>query len=232
MVERYSLAATASQLADHFVVDVPSHYKARYNAGPTHLLPVVTHHHPEGVSFFYWGAIPQWIKNKNISEKLINIRAETIGDKPSLRKKMMHYRCIVPIDGFYSWKRIGKKSAVPYRFFQKNKRLLSMAALWEEFEDEEEKTHHTFSVITKAADAQVKSVNERMPFLLDDNAYKLWLDAESTEKDLLNLLAKPLSIPLEFYTVSPRINSLELNDSTMILPSAPADQHGNLTLFD
>ena len=232
MVERYSIAATSLQLADHFAVDVPAHYKPRYNAGPTHLLPVITHHNPDGISFFYWGAIPQWIKNKNISEKLINIRAESIGDKPSLKKKMMRYRCIVPLDGFYSWKRIGKKSAVPYRFFLKNKGLFSMAALWEEFEDEQEETHHTFSIITKAADVQVKPVNERMPVLLDDANSKLWLNSESSENDLLNMLAKPTVFPLESFTVSPRINSLELNEATMMLPSAPADQHGNLTLFD
>lgn len=232
MVERYSIAATSKQLADHFSVDVPVHYKPRYNAGPTHLLPVITHHNPEGVSFFYWGAIPQWIKNKNISEKLINIRAETISDKPSLRKKMMRFRCIVPMDGFYSWKKIGKKSAIPYRFFQKDKALMSMAALWEEFEDEQEETHHTFSILTTAANPQVNPVNERMPLLFDNKNAKTWLDAESSENDLLNLLSKPISITLESYTVSPRINSMSANDSTMILPSAPADQHGNLTLFD
>ncbi|MEQ9413409.1 MAG: SOS response-associated peptidase family protein, partial [Cyclobacteriaceae bacterium] len=121
MFDRYSIAATPQQLTDHFSVDVPSHYKKYYNAGPTHLLPVITHDNSEGVSFFYWGAIPQWIKDKNISEKLINIRSETIKDKPALRKKMIRFRCIIPIDGFYCWKKIGKKSAVPYRFFQKKK---------------------------------------------------------------------------------------------------------------
>ena len=107
-----------------------------------------------------------------------------------------------------------------------------MAALWEEFEDEQEETHHTCSIITKAADVQVKPVNERMPVLLDDANSKLWLNSESSENDLLNMLAKPTVFPLESFTVCPRINSLELNEATMMLPSAPADQHGNLTLFD
>lgn len=232
MFERYSIAATKQQLSDHFSVDVPAHYKAFYNAGPTHLLPVITHQHPEGVSFFYWGGIPQWIKDKNISEKLINIRAETIQDKPALKKKLMRFRCIVPLDGFYSWKKISKKSAIPYRFFLKSKDLMSMAGLWEEFEDEQEETHHTFSVITTRSNAQVETINERMPMLLSPQQEKIWLDKDSSEIDLLKILASNDSPSLESYTVSPRISSLAANESTLLLPSAPADQHGNLTLFD
>lgn len=232
MFDRYSIAATAQQIADHFSVDVPTHYKKFYNAGPTHLLPVITHDNSEGVSFFYWGAIPQWIKNKNISEKLINIRAETVKDKPALKKKMLRFRCIIPIDGFYSWKRIGKKSAIPYRFFHKKKELLAMAGLWEEFEDEQEETHHTFSVITTPSNQLVLPVNERMPLLLNKESRNLWLNKDANENDLLNLLNPENTVELESYTVSPRISVLSANESTLFLPTAPADQFGNLTLFD
>ncbi len=232
MFDRYSIAATPQQLRDHFSVDVPSHYKKYYNAGPTHLLPVITHHNPEGLSFFYWGAIPQWIKNKNISEKLINVRAETIQDKPVLKKKMMRFRCLIPIDGFYCWKKISKKSAIPYRFFSRNKELLAMAGLWEEFEDEQEETHHTFSIITTQSNKQVQPINERMPLLLNKEMRKIWLNKESTENELLGMLRIETPIDLEFYTVSPRIGRLAANESTLMLPTAPADQFGNLTLFD
>jgi len=232
MFERYSIAAPASQLGDQFSVDVPARYKPFYNAGPTHLLPVITHHNPEGLSFFYWGAIPEWIKNKNISEKLINIRAETIPEKSTYRKKLTQFRCLVPADGFYAWKKIGKRSAVPYRFIPKDKKLLAMAALWEEFEDEHETTHHTFNIITAPSSGQVASVNERMPLLLDKASQKLWLDGQSTEKILLDLMTSGKPPELEFYSVSPRIGLLSANEASLLLPSAPADQHGNLTLFD
>ncbi|HPI80055.1 MAG TPA: SOS response-associated peptidase [Cyclobacteriaceae bacterium] len=232
MFDRYSIAATPQELANHYSVDVPGHYKKVYNAGPTHLLPVITHHHPEGLSFFYWGAIPQWTKNKNISEKLINVRLEALPNKPVLKKKMMRFRCLVPADRFYCWKKISKKSAVPYRFFPKDKELLAMAGLWEEFEDEQEETHHTFSIITAPSNRQVQNVNERMPFLLNKEMQKTWLDQNATESGLLDLFQVKPSIELESYTVSPRIGRLNLNEPTILLPTAPADQFGNLTLFD
>ncbi len=232
MVDRYSISATAQNVADHFSADVPAHYKPRYNAGPTHLLPVITHQNPEGLSFFYWGAIPQWVKNKNISEKLINIRAETIRDKPGLKKKMMGFRCIIPMDGFYSWKKISKKAAVPYLFFLKKKGMIAAAGLWEEFEDEQEETHHTFSMITTKARGAVQAVNDRMPLLLNNESKKVWLDSATSEGDLLRVIDAGPSAELDAYTVSPRISSLNVNEPSLLLPSAPADQFGNLTLFD
>ncbi len=232
MVDRYSISSSAKEIADHYTVDVPSYYKPSYNAGPTQLLPVITHHNPIGLSFFYWGAIPEWVKKNNVSEKLINTRSETIAEKSAYKKRLMRYRCAVPTNGFFGWKKIGKKSAIPYFFFLKDKGLMLMAALWEEFEDEQENTHHTFSVITTPSTKLVQSVTDRMPLLLDSPSGKIWLDKQTTENDLLSLLAVPNKFLLESYTVSPRIATLDVNDATLILPSAPADQHGNLTLFD
>lgn len=232
MFDRYSISASATQLAEQFGVDVPSRYKPHYNAGPTSLLPVITHHNPEGLSFFYWGAIPEWIKNKNVSEKLINLRAESISEKPGSRRKVMSYRCIVPIDGFYLWKKISKKSSVPYRFFLKDKKLMGMAAVWEEFEDEQEETHHTFNIITTPSTGAVEAVAERMPLILNKEAQKIWLSDQSDENTILKLLTKAEKFEFEFFTVTPRIASLDANEASLMLPSAPADQFGNLTLFD
>lgn len=107
-----------------------------------------------------------------------------------------------------------------------------MAGLWEEFEDEEEETHHTFSVITIPSSKTVLPVNERMPLLLNKETRNTWLNKNATENDLLGLLKVGNSTELDSYTVSPRIGLLSANESTLFLPTAPADQFGNLTLFD
>src|SRR5690606_9547141 len=97
-------------------VDVPDFFQPKYNAAPTQLLPLITSASPEGISTFYWGTSPEWSKNKTLSEKIINVRAELIQEKVSLRKSLMKGRCIVPADGFYAWKQAGKKTHIPYRF--------------------------------------------------------------------------------------------------------------------
>jgi len=137
MIDRYSITASSAKINERFRAEVLDTYTPRYNAAPTQLLPVITHSTPHGVSTFFWGTSPEWSKNKSLSEKIINIRAETIMEKPPLKKAMMKSRCLIPADGFYAWKKVGKKTAIPYRFIIPDQELFSFAGTWEEFEDNE-----------------------------------------------------------------------------------------------
>lgn len=231
MIERYSLTATASEIAERFSADVPEFYKPRYNAAPTQLLPIITSTDPQGLSLFYWGRPPQFARNKSLSERIVNLRQENIAERPVLKKALMKYRCIIPADGFYAWKKLGKKTAIPYRFTSTEK-LFSFAGLWEEFEDEGGAMVHTFTIITLTANDAVGKITERMPMILDKRLEAAWLNPASSESTILNTLIPYPSEKLSLYPVSPRINELNLDVPSLIIPTPPADQHGNLTLFD
>jgi putative SOS response-associated peptidase YedK len=230
---RYSICVPATSLEERFSVEVSPGYTPRFNAAPGQLLPVITNTGPNGISFFYWGLDPKWAKNKPISDKIINVQAELIPDKTSSRKSLEQRRCLVPADGFYEWKRVGKKITIPYRYVLKSKALFSIAALWEEYEDEEEKeSYHTFTMITVPANNSVLVANERMPAILQPEDEKIWLSNSGTMEDWLSVLKTYPGDLLDNYSISPRINSLTPNDAGLILPAPPADQFGNLTLFD
>lgn len=232
MIDRYSITATAAKIYDRFHAELLPAYTANYNAAPTHLLPVITHATPQGVSTFYWGTSPEWSKNKALSEKIINVRAEAILEKPTLKRAMIKTRCIIPADGFYAWKKVGKKTAIPYRFVATDQELFSFAGMWEEFEDSEGHELHTFTIITTAANVMVASVQERMPVMLTRAAEKIWMEKESSEEDLINVLVPYAAEKMNYYPVSPRIHDSKINFPSLIVPTPPADQFGNLTLFD
>jgi putative SOS response-associated peptidase YedK len=232
MVDRYSIAATASQIGERFSVDVPEFYKAHYNASPTQLLPVITSATPHGLSLFYWGTAPGWAKNKTVSEKIINSHTEDFEEKASLKKALKKQRCIVPADGFYGWKKVGKKTSIPYRFVFKAQSLFSFPALWEEFEDTDGNLIQTFSIITCAADKVVDAIQERMPVILNRQSEKMWLDKDSAEDLLLSIMATSETRDMNYYPVSPRIRQQDIDVPSLIIPTPPSDQHGNLTLFD
>jgi putative SOS response-associated peptidase YedK len=236
MFERYTIGATVDDLKAYFRIDPHAFDGPRYNAAPAQLLPVIIMG-SSGLSHFYWGAPPQWASGKSISEKIINVHIEQIEERASIRKRMKKHRCIVPADGFYGWKKIGKKTTVPYRFELKPKGLFGMAGLWEEYEDlptgqagDKGETIHTFSVLTEPSSPEVTPVSERMPFILSPETMVKWLDENVESGEILKLTRKqPL---LEGYTVSPRVNSIETDNVTLIQPAPPADQFGNLTLFN
>jgi putative SOS response-associated peptidase YedK len=232
MIERYSITAAASEIAERFSLDVPEYYKPRYNAAPTQLLPVITSSDSKGLSLFYWGTSPEWSKNKALAEKIINIRKESFEEKPALKRALFRSRCIVPADGFYGWKRVGKKTIIPYLFALPGRKLFSFAGLWEEFEDTDGNQIHTFSIITSEANSKVSTICERMPLILNEESQRVWLDAQASEENIMNIVNGKDKNTIDFYPVSPMILNASYDLPSMIIPTPPADQHGNLTLFD
>lgn len=232
MIDRYSITTSADVIRERFSVEFLDLYKAHYNAAPTRLLPVITASGAKGISSFYWGTSPEWSKNKVVSEKIINTRAESFTEKPSLLKALKKNRCLIPADGFYGWKKVGKKTAIPYRFVLNTRDPFSIAGLWEEFEDTDGNQIRTFTMITQVANELVSQVQERMPVILTRQSEKIWLDNGSNEETLLGLLTTYPAAAMNHYPVSPGISDVRSDVPSLIIPTPPADQHGNLTLFD
>jgi putative SOS response-associated peptidase YedK len=232
MVDRYSLTTKADTLAERFSVEIPEFFKPRYNAAPTQLLPVITSSGQSGISWFYWGRPPHFARNKNLAEKIINLSAETLLDRPVLKKTLMQNRCIIPADGFYAWKKVGKKTAIPHRITESSQKPFSFAGIWEEFEDENESMVHAFTIITVVSNVLVATVGDRMPVIFDKTEENIWLNPESTETELINTLKAYPASRMGIYTVSSLINNPEKDHPSLIIPAPASDQHGNLTLFD
>lgn len=233
MLERYSLSATKQELVKRFQgIEVTDRYIPRYNAAPSQILPVITNEHPEGFSFFYWGTAPKWSRNKTISRKLINADKEELNEKPTYLKALKSNRCLIPADGFYGWKSIGKKSRIPHRIILNQARPFFMAGLWEEYQDESDELIHTFTIITTPANDLVAPVCERMPAILSEKHELEWLGLHNSLDTLLKMLAPYPSEQMGMYTVSPMIDSHHLDVPSMVKPAPPVDQFGNFTLFN
>lgn len=232
MIDRYSIHASATQLRDRYQLEDVHGYKPRYNAAPAHLLPVITHASPQGFSYFYWGAPQHFLKGNTVAERIINTRAELIPERPVLKKTLLRFRCLIPASGFFAWKKVGKKTSIPWYFIPKPKTIWSFAGLWEEYDDSEGTGYHTFSIITIPSNQTVGAVTERMPVIFNSHQEAIWLNKNATEKELLDLLVPYSNADLEGYTVSPAIQSVTYESATAITPAPAADQYGNLTLFN
>ena len=232
MCGRYTIVAKVQEIEKRFKVEVPEMYTPRFNAAPTQILPVITNENPEGISFFHWGLIPQWAKDKSISSKLINARSETLAEKASFKHALKSRRCLVIADGYYEWKKSVKKTKIPYRICIKSRKLFTMAGLWEEYEDDDESVVHTFTIVTTASNSNLSHIHERMPAILNEKDEMKWIDNSLSSDEHLEFL-KPFDPNfVEYYSVSSRVNNVR-NDSEDLIASVPAmDQHGNLTLFD
>ncbi len=231
MCGRYSLGKRKIELEERFQAEMLTDFNPRYNIAPTQLLPVITSASPKGFSFFYWGITPDFGNNRPVSQKLINAKSETINDKVSLKNAFQKRRCIIPADGFFEWKTLGKKTRIPYRFALRDEEVFSFAGIWDEYESVGGEIKHTFLLLTTSPNETVAEVHDRMPVILSREMEKVWLDSYAKEDDLMKAL-RPLSPDLMIsYTVSPLVNSIQNDSPALIRRTSPMDQHGNYTLF-
>ena len=177
-----------------------------YNISPTQYSPVIVQNSTKRIiKNMHWGLIPSWSKDKKFSLNLINARLETIKEKPSFKNLVNTNRCIVVANGYYEWTQTdnGKQ---PF-FIHNNDEFIPMAALWTQWQD-----IISFTIITKSADASIKTIHHRMPLILDDNCIELYLD-HNISFDQSYKISESL---LKYHKVSSIVNSPANNDGSCI----------------
>jgi putative SOS response-associated peptidase YedK len=88
-----------------------------WNVAPTDPLPIVHFYAKAGersLDVMRWGLIPFWAKDIKIGFSTINAKAEGIETKPAFREAFQRRRCLVPLDSFYEWKKIGTGKAATH----------------------------------------------------------------------------------------------------------------------
>ena len=70
---------------------------------------------------------------------MINARSEGIASKPAFRRAFQSRRCLVVADGFFEWKKTGRKNRQPYYVRLKEDSPFGFAGLWERWHGEDQK---------------------------------------------------------------------------------------------
>lgn len=156
------------------------------------------------VEYAEWGLIPHWIKDlesaKEISNKTLNAKGESIFEKPSFKDSALTNRCIVFVDGFYENQHFNGKT-YPHFIQRRNKKIIPLAGLASKWKDPEtECVKATFSIVTCRANAMMSKIHNnpklsesRMPLVIEDDLIDKWLNAEASIEDHIEVdtLIKP-----------------------------------------
>ena len=151
-----------------------------------------------------------------MGDRMINARAETVAEKPSFRRALQKRRCLVLADGFYEWRKEGKKKT-PMYITLKSHEPFGFAGLWETWKSPEGEAIHSCTLITTTPNALMESIHNRMPVILPRDAEAQWLDRAIEDPErLLPLLAPYSAADMDAYTVSLAVNSPR-NDSPVCI---------------
>jgi putative SOS response-associated peptidase YedK len=221
MCGRFAQQRPSSELAEIFgAEDLAGLETARYNVAPTDEAVVIVEREERRAAVAYrWGLIPHWAKDPRIGNRMFNARAETLATSPAFRDALGRRRCIVPVDAFYEWQRIGK-SKQPYAIEAAAGRPLALAGLWAGWRDEETgELRRTFTIVTTTPNDTMAPIHDRMPAILAPEDWDRWLGREPAEtSELLALLGAPSEGGLRLHPVSRLVNDVRNDGPALLAP--------------
>jgi putative SOS response-associated peptidase YedK len=180
MCGRYATTRSAADLSTLFdaVDETDEPVTPRYNVAPTDPVPFVRISRQLGarvLSTGRWGLLPHWARDPRQAARMINARAETVATAPAFAPSFATRRALVPIDGWYEWRKLGGGGKQPYFMTPADGSVLALAGLWSRWGPD---GLLTFSVVTTAALGELVAVHDRMPLVLPRSRWETWLTAD------------------------------------------------------
>ena len=145
----------------------------------------------------------------------INARSETAPTMPMFRDAFARRHCLVPADAFYEWTEVdGVKQ--PWAIARADGAPLTFAGLWEGWRGTAGDVVRSFTILTTTANVALSPLHERMPVVLEQADWPLWLG--EVAGDTATLL-RPSRADFTTWRVSSAVNSVRNDGATLLEPA-------------
>lgn len=190
----------------------------RYNIAPTQTLDVVRLDGDLTLEAMSWGVsvmLPG--KSGRVTKRIQNSRSDKVWSSRLWKPLIERQRVLVPVNGFYEWKRVNKKLVAAFYITPVNNTAMFFAGIYKS--DSDTLQMPEVSVITTSANEAMSKVHDRMPVILTShNSAMAWLQESDTHS--LNELMTPVSNEsLSFTQVSSYVNKSSNEGSACMEPS-------------
>jgi putative SOS response-associated peptidase YedK len=183
-----------------------------------------------------WGLVPSWAKDAKAGNRMINVRAESVTDKPTFKRLLASKRCILPADGFYEWQDLGddpdapdagptgrpkqRGRKQPFYITTRDGAPLALAGLWTTNSHADPAGPlETCTILTTSANQLMATIHHRMPVILPPDAWDTWLDPDLDDLEVLaGLLVPAPDDLLTLWPIDPAVNSPRSNGEELTRP--------------
>src|SRR5688500_9939796 len=201
-------------------------FEPRYNIAPGQtVLAIADFGRGAELASFVWGLIPSWRRD---GKGFINARCETLEARPSFSESFQQRRCLIPADGFFEWRRLGR-SKQPFYLQLKDESPFAFAGIWDE-ENNGKELVTSCAIITTTANELVGPLHDRMPAILLPESYDVWLDPDTSVSELKKLLSPFPSPRMKSHPVSSAVNYPE-NDNDQLIKRMDVEVGTTPSLF-
>jgi putative SOS response-associated peptidase YedK len=217
MCGRYASFLPPEVLARYLrTVNPLPNFQPTWNMAPTLGAPAVRLHGRERhLDVLKWGLVPAFTKDLKRARKPINARCETVVSSGMFKAAFAERRCLVPAPIYYEWRTDpGKK--VPFAVARRDGDPVVFAGIWERWVSPEGEELLTFATITTDANATLSVIQDRMPVILEQHAWPLWLG--ETEGDVRALLRPAAEDVLTFWPIDHKVGNVRNDGPELIRP--------------
>ena len=213
MCGRFYLDVARDKLEKHYQLNTVPDLLARHNIAQSQEIAAVRESEGgRGLVMLHWGLIPSWAKDRKAHYSMINTRTETVADKPAYRSAFRYSRCLVPV----KWVSTGNEKQ-PYVIRMKDAEVLSLAGVWEHWQNPTGQVIESCSTIVTDANETIRPIHDRMLVIVNKSDYSTWLNPDSQQPADLKALLVPYSLDnLYVYPVSKRVNNPKNDDPACI----------------
>ena len=194
----------------------------RYNIAPTQTLDVVRPLDDEGLELvpMHWGVslTMPGKSGKIVTKNIQNSRSDKVWSSRLWKKMIAERRVLVPVNGFYEWKRKNRQLEAAYYITPAGKPAMFFAGIYRPSKDNDEKPE--VSIVTTEANQAMSKVHDRMPVMLtSQNQAMAWIQED--DRDSLDELMQPAANnALKFTVVSDYVNKSSNEGPECIEPLA------------
>lgn len=190
------------------LVGEPFPGEANFNTAPTETVWIVRRRRRDDeagagleAAAAQWWLTPYWSKTPKPRYATFNARAETLRESRTFGEPFRRRRCLVPVTGFYEWRRAG---AVRQPFFVcAAEGPLLLAGVWDRWRSRDRReVVESCAVVTTASSPALAFLHDRQPLMLGRSDVPRWLQSSADPAPLDSLLTPRLPVPLTATPVS------------------------------
>lgn len=190
----------------------------RYNVAPTEDVPVLLK--ADGGEWrlqdMRWWLVPSWTDAPSTKYTMFNAKSETLSKSKAFRMPYRRQRCVIPASGYYEWQKQGGVK-VPYLIEPNDTNGFIFAGLYDTWQRGEQRID-SCTIITGAAPDGMAKLHHRVPIHLSADEVDRWLNLETSQEELSQLLSPHLREPMLVTPVSSYVGNSRNKDARCIEP--------------
>ncbi len=155
-------------------------------------LSVITSEDPESISFAIWGMLPsnfddEWTYFQDARDTL-SVETDNVDSLDEYSEALKVHRCLIIVTGYFIY-HLSDGTLYPYYIYEASQKPFCLAGIYNTLKDGF-KTCTFLKTNATGVVASIQNVDKTMPVVIDRSDYAKWLDPDTPEEVISQLLKK------------------------------------------